>query len=94
MDAIIAFAQGTWMTGSLASTYEPPAWRFNMSLTVLLVGVAHGIPVVIARGVSGKGGAVVAAVIMAGVAAVTGGSQYLIFDLMGIGLGLWIAMSI
>jgi hypothetical protein len=64
-----------------------------MSLTVLLIGAAHGIPVVIAAAVMGKNGAVLAAIGMTIVAIFTGGPQYLIFDLVGIVGALWLCLA-
>ena len=60
-----------------------------MSITVALIAGAHAIPVFLATAL-GKGGVVVAAVIMSFVAVAFGGGQYSIIDLAAI----WIAALI
>ncbi len=64
-----------------------------MSLTVLLIAAAHGVPVVVASAFMGKGGALIAAVVMAMIAVFTGGAQYLLFDLIAVGGALWFSLS-
>jgi hypothetical protein len=64
-----------------------------MSLTVLLIAAAHGVPVVAASAFIGKGCAVFAAAVMAMVALFMGGAQYLMYDLNAVGGALWFSLS-
>jgi hypothetical protein len=58
-----------------------------MSLTVLAVAAAHAIPVIGSAIFAGRGGALVAALIMSVVAVMFGGNQYAFIDL----LAIWLA---
>lgn len=55
-----------------------------MSITVAVIAVAHAIPVFLAAAVMGKGGAIIAAVIMSFVAVALGGNQYVVADLAAV----------
>jgi len=58
-----------------------------MSLTILLIALAHGIPIFLAGAYwNTKLSVTMVALVMCGVAVATGGSQYAIFDLIAIGI--------
>lgn len=60
-----------------------------MSLTVLVIGLAHAIPIVGVGIYSGSlAAAVIAAVVMTGVAFGFGGPQWVAYDLVGVAIGL------
>ena len=57
-------------------------------MTVLFIGLAHGIPILISRAVFGRRGAYVAAAIMLVIAITTGASKFVGADILGIILAL------
>lgn len=60
-----------------------------MSLTVLVIGLAHAVPIVGVGIFSGSlAAAVIAAVVMTGVAFGFGGPQWVAYDLVGVAIGL------
>jgi hypothetical protein len=64
-----------------------------MSTTVLLIAAAHGIPVIIGRILWGKPGASTVAFFTSIVALIFGDLSYAIFDLIAIGIVLYICMN-
>lgn len=66
-----------------------------MSLTSIAIGLAHGIPVIIAVGF-GRFAVIATAIVMALIAVMTGGGSYTGVDLLGVGIGFalgWIGTS-
>jgi hypothetical protein len=59
-----------------------------MSIAVVVIAAIHAVPVVGAAIFMGRGGAVVAAVVMSVIAVTTGGPQYVGIDLAAIGIAL------
>ena len=60
-----------------------------MSVTVFAIAAAHAIPVVGAAIFSGRGAALVTALVMSPIAIITGGMQYAVFDLVAICLAYY-----
>ena len=66
-----------------------------MSLTILLIALAHGIPIFLAGAYwNTKLSVTMVALVMCGVAVVTGGSQYAIFDLIAIGVVYFLCIRV
>ncbi len=65
-----------------------------MSITIAVIAVAHAIPVFIATAFMGKGGTVVAAVIMSFVAVAFGGNQYAVADLAAVWIGAFLCLKV
>ena len=66
-----------------------------MSLTVLLIGAAHALPPVIGA-VLGKSktGVLIGALIGAVIAFASGSPAFVAADLIGVGLGTWLGLSL
>ena len=64
-----------------------------MSLTVLVVGLAHGLAPLLGGGIMGKLGVILGVVFGLIIAVNTGSSAYLGADIAGLALGAWLAWS-
>ena len=66
-----------------------------MSLTILLIALAHGVPIFLAGAYwNTKLSVTLVALVMCGVAVATGGSQYAIFDLLAIGIVYFLCIRV
>ena len=66
-----------------------------MSMTVLVIGLAHGVPVALTgRLTRNRMLTLVAAVCMCFVAFAVGGDRYVVLDLIGVGLGTWLGWAV
>ena len=66
-----------------------------MSLTILLIALAHGIPIFLAGAYwNTKLSVTLVALVMCGVALATGGSRYAIFDLIAIGIVYFLCVRV
>lgn len=66
-----------------------------MSFVVLAIGAAHAIPPVLGATIGKtKAGVIIGAVIAGVIALASGNPAFIAADLVGIGLGVWIGLSI
>ena len=65
-----------------------------MSFIVLAVAAAHALPPIVGAAISKSESGVIAGAVVGGIVAIVfGGAAYVVPDLMGVGLGVWVGLS-